>query len=149
GNKVFWVAAERLPHVLAVYSNAKLEPEITSPTSYIPTAISPEEGLVEVLRGRLEAMGPVTAESIAETAGLPRFAIENAFMTLEAEGFLMRGRFTPATEQIEWCVRRLLARIHRYTLNKLRKEIEPVSSADFMRFLLMWHRVVSDDRGNG
>src|SRR5499427_5815402 len=157
GEKIFWVAAERLPHLLAVYPDAKLEPEIKSPTQEIPTA-SPDEGLVEILRGRLEAIGPVTAGSLAETMVLPVYAIESALMSLESEGFVMRGRFTPGAPSIdlrvsaangyergsptgladgtslatargtdsgqtEWCVRRLLARIHRYTLNRLRKEI--------------------------
>jgi ATP-dependent Lhr-like helicase len=154
GERAFWVAAERLPHLLAVYPDAKLEPEITSPAKEIST-IPPEEGLVEILRGRLEALGPVTSESLAEIAGLPLFAIENALMGLELEGFVMRGRFTPGPGQtgqtgpIEWCVRRLLARIHRYTINKLRKEIEPVSAADFMRFLLDWQRVTPGHRGEG
>ncbi|MCI0391540.1 MAG: DEAD/DEAH box helicase [Acidobacteria bacterium] len=149
GKKDFWVAAERLPHILAVYPDARLEPQITPPATREISAPSPEEGLVEILRGRLEALGPVTAESIAETAGLPVFAIENALMSLESEGFVMRGRFTTGTEQTEWCVRRLLARIHRYTLNRLRKEIEPVSAADFMRFLLTWQRVTPGHRGEG
>src|SRR5499426_3621724 len=187
GEMVFWVAAERLPHLLAVYPDAKLEPEIKPPTKDISTA-SPigdlDEGLVEILRGRLEAIGPVTAESLAETTALPVYAIESALMSLESEGFVMRGRFTPGATSgdlrvsaangsergsrvelvdgpppatargtdsgpIEWCVRRLLARIHRYTLNRLRKEIEPVSPADFMRFLLTWQRVAPGDRGEG
>jgi ATP-dependent Lhr-like helicase len=156
GEKVFWVAAERLPHLLAVYPDAKLEPEIKSPTKEIPTA-SPDEGLVEILRGRLEAIGPATAASLAETMALPVYAVESALMSLESEGFVMRGRFTPGAPsglgtdsgQTEWCVRRLLARIHRYTLNRLRKEIEPVSPADFMRFLLTWMRVAPGDRGEG
>src|SRR5215510_13457623 len=183
GEKVFWVAAERLPHLLAVYPDAKLEPEIKAPTKEIPTA-SPDEGLAEILRGRLEAVGPVTAESLAETMALPVYAIESALMSLESEGFVMRGRFTPGgpssdlrvstasgsergsrrglidgtsvatargadSGQTEWCVRRLLARIHRYTLNRLRKEIEPVSPADFMRYLLTWQRVAPGDRGEG
>jgi len=152
GEKLFWVAAERLPHLLAIYPDAELEPEIKPPTKEISTA-SPDEGLVEVLRGRLEAIGPVTAESLAETMALPGYAIESALMSLESEGFVMRGRFTPGatpgTAPIEWCVRRLLARIHRYTLNRLRKEIEPVSPADFMRFLLTWQRVTPGVRGEG
>src|SRR5262249_21437925 len=98
-------------------------------------------------------MGPVTAESLAETMALPVYAIESALMSLESEGFVMRGRFTPCatpvTGPIEWCVRRLLARIHRYTLNRLRKEIEPVSPADFMRFLLSWQRVAPGEGGEG
>jgi len=183
GEKVFWVAAERLPHLFAVYPEAKLEPEIKPPAKEIST-VSPDEGLVEILRGRLEAIGPVTAESLAETMALPVYAIESALMSLESEGFVMRGRFTPGAPsgdfrvstasgsqrgsrigladgtslytargtdpgQTEWCVRRLLARIHRYTLNRLRKEIEPVSPADFMRFLLTWQRVAPGDRGEG
>ncbi|HEU0185362.1 MAG TPA: ATP-dependent DNA helicase, partial [Blastocatellia bacterium] len=152
GEKVFWVAAERLPHLLAVYPDAKLEPEIKAPANEI-TTVSPDEGLVEILRGRLEAIGPVTAESLAGTMALPVYTIESALMSLESEGFVMRGRFTPGaapgTGPIEWCVRRLLARIHRHTLNRLRKEIEPVSPADFMRFLLSWQRVSPGDRGEG
>ncbi len=145
--KRFWIAAERLPHLLAVYPEAVLEPRITAPGGL--TTVSPEEGLVEILRGRLEALGPVRAENIAETMGLPVFNIENALVTLESEGFVMRGRFTPGIEHTEWCVRRLLARIHRYTLSRLRKEIEPVSPADFMRFLLSWQRVTPETRGEG
>ncbi|MGH9767990.1 MAG: DEAD/DEAH box helicase, partial [Blastocatellia bacterium] len=79
GEKVFWVAAERLPHLFAAYPDAKLEPEIKPPTKEIST-VSPEEGLVEVLRGRLEAIGPVTAESLAETMALPVYAVESALM---------------------------------------------------------------------
>ncbi|HEU0184731.1 MAG TPA: DEAD/DEAH box helicase [Blastocatellia bacterium] len=155
GEKVFWVAAERLPHILAVYPDAKLEPEIDVQRRARKQAagVSPDEGLIEILRGRLEAVGPVTAASLAEIMALPVYAIESALMSLESEGFVMRGRFTPGltpgTGAIEWCVRRLLARIHRYTLNRLRKEIEPVSPADFMRFLLSWQRVSPGDRGEG
>ena len=49
----------------------------------------------------------------------------------------------------EWCSRRLLARIHSYTLNRLRKEIEPVSAADFMRFLFVWQKVASEHKVEG
>lgn len=148
-DRTFWVAAERLPHLLAVYPDAKLEPHITPPENIARSTVSPEEGLVELLRGRLEALGPVTAESLAETVGRPIFAVEAALLSLESEGFVMRGRFTPGITQTEWCVRRLLARIHRYTITKLRREIEPVSAADFMRFLLMWQRVAPGYRGEG
>ncbi len=149
GSKVFRVAAERLPDLFAVYHDAQLEPHITHPVASKTSTISSEEGLVEILRGRLEALGPVTTSSIAMTMGLPDFAVENALMSLESEGFVMRGRFTPGAEQTEWCVRRLLARIHRHTLNRLRKEIEPVSPADFMRYLLTWQRVTPGNRGDG
>ena len=61
----------------------------------------------------------------------------------------MRGRFTPGREEIEWCDRRLLARIHRYTIRRLRREIEPVAPADLMRFLLAWQHVEPDERLSG
>src|SRR5262249_19388182 len=137
GEKVFWVAAERLPHLFAVYPDAKLEPEIKPPTKEIST-VSPEEGLIELLRGRLEAMGPATAESLAKRGGFPVYAVGGGLMELEPEGFVMRGYFTrgapPETGPTKWCFRRLLARIPPSILNRRRKEIDPVSPADFMRF---------------
>ncbi|HEY6328768.1 MAG TPA: hypothetical protein VI756_05485, partial [Blastocatellia bacterium] len=110
---------------------------------------SAEESLVEVLRGRMEAIGPVTPVEVAESLGLPVAHIERALISLEAEGFVMRGRFTPGVSETEWCVRRLLSRIHGYTLNRLRKEIEPVSAADFIRFLLDWQGVSPDHQAEG
>ena len=83
------------------------------------------------------------------TAGLSVTEIEGALFRLEAEGFVLRGRFTPGTEETEWCARRLLARIHSYTLNWLRQEIEPVSSADLMRFLLAWQRIAAEHQVEG
>ena len=68
---------------------------------------------------------------------------------LEAQGRILRGRFTPGAAELEWCDRRLLARIHRYTLSRLRAEIEPVSAADFMRFLLHWQHVAGEDQVRG
>ena len=70
-------------------------------------------------------------------------------MKLESEGFVLRGQFTSDAADTEWCERRLLARIHRYTIRTLRAEIEPVSSADFMRFLLDWQGVTREPRGEG
>ena len=66
---------------------------------------------------------------------------DEALLALENEGVVLRGTFTPGSSEREWCDRRLLARIHRYTLNRLRAEIEPVSAADFMRFLFSWQHV--------
>lgn len=149
GHISFWVAAERLPHLLAVYPDAKLEPKITAPGNRMLETITPEEALVEIIRGRLDALGPQTAAQLAETAGLTLYSIDNALLTLESEGYILRGRFTPGQEETEWCVRRLLARIHRQTLGRLRKEIEPVAAADFMRFLFSWQRILEGDRGEG
>ncbi len=146
-----WIAVERLPHLLAVYPDARLEPEVGNAIEpgARPAHIDAHEALLELLRGRLEALGPVRAESIAASMGIPLPQIEAAIIGLESEGFVMRGRFTPGTTDTEWCVRRLLARIHRYTLNRLRKEIEPVSAADFVRFLISWQRLTPGNRGDG
>jgi ATP-dependent Lhr-like helicase len=70
-------------------------------------------------------------------------------LCLEGQGRVLRGRFTPGTAQLEWCDRRLLARIHRYTLNRLRAEIEPVSAAEFLRFLTHWQHVAGEDQLRG
>ncbi|MGH8703959.1 MAG: ATP-dependent DNA helicase, partial [Burkholderiales bacterium] len=93
---------------------------------------SPEE----LLASRLEVLGPVAA---------PEDAL---LLALEGQGRILRGRFS-SNDQLEWCDRRLLARIHRYTLNKLRAEIEPVSAAEFMRFLMHWQHVAGEDRVHG
>lgn len=104
--------------------------------------------LTELIRGRLEVMGPVTATALAELMQLPVGMIEESLYRLEQEGFVLRGNFS-TPDELEWCDRRLLARIHRYTLKKLRREIQPVSSAGFMRFLFAWHQVVPGSQGEG
>ena len=102
---------------------------------------------VEILASRLEVLGPVTERQLA-------FPDAAHLLTLEGQGRILRGRFTAnrnsgSDPDLEWCDRRLLARIHRYTLNRLRAEIEPVSAADFMRFLLHWQHVAGEDQVRG
>jgi ATP-dependent Lhr-like helicase len=120
-----------------------------------------DESLVEIVRGRLEGLGPVTASAIAASLNLPASSINIALAALEAEGFAMRGRFTKddaarssvaardAGDVEEWCERRLLARIHRYTVKRLRAEIEPVQAREFLRFLFEWQRVLPGSRMQG
>ncbi|MGH9818023.1 MAG: Lhr family helicase, partial [Candidatus Acidiferrales bacterium] len=85
---------------------------------------------------------------MAASLNLDNNAIAAVLARLETEGFALRGRFeSPAEEQ--WCERRLLARIHRYTVNRLRAEIEPVSSAVFLRFLLRWQHLTPEARVHG
>ena len=108
-----------------------------------------EQALVDIVRGRLEGLGPVTASSIAGSLSLPASSIDIALAALEAEGFAMRGHFALATGAEEWCERRLLARIHRYTVKRLRAEIEPVQAKDFIRFLCEWQRVLPEARMQG
>jgi ATP-dependent Lhr-like helicase len=147
--KKLWIAAERLPQILTVYPNAELRPPITAPESVSRAAWSFEEALVELIRGRLEGLGPVTVEQLVASSGLNKLEIETALLRLEAEGFVIRGKFTPGAGETEWSARRLLARIHSYTLNRLRQEIEPVASTDFIRFLLAWQKVAPDQQMEG
>ncbi|HZP94210.1 MAG TPA: DEAD/DEAH box helicase [Burkholderiales bacterium] len=145
----FWIAAERLPEFLAVHPGGRTEPGIAAPQEFAQKSWTREEALVEIVRGRLEGSGPTTAEALAESIRVPVTDVEIALAALESEGFAMRGRFTPEAAGTEWCERRLLARIHRYTLKRLRREIEPVSAADFMRFLFDWQRVTAEARMEG
>ena len=135
----FWVTVER---------RGLFEPQIPSS----------DTALVEIVRGRLEGLGPVTVSRVAQSLSLAAAPLNAAFAALEAEGFAMRGRFTCAAgtagsatsaSEEEWCERRLLARIHRYTVKRLRTEIEPVPARDFLRFLLDWQRVAPDARMQG
>ena len=144
-----WIAAERLTQLRAIYPAALLTPAIAPPASYADETWTFEDALVEILRGRLDGLGPVTVAALAASASLQANQIEAALIRLESEGFAMQGSFTPECQETEWCSRRLLARIHRYTLNRLRKEIEPVSAADFMRFLFVWQKVAPDHRVQG
>ncbi len=137
-----WVAAERLPEWRALAPEAGRTPELTVPERYL-RPYEAEDALRELLRGRLEALGPVTAAELASSIGQPQGSVNAALTALETEGFAMQGRFTAGTDAdgVEWCERRLLARINRYTLDRLRREIEPVTKADYVRFLMRWQHV--------
>ncbi|MDD5033475.1 MAG: DEAD/DEAH box helicase [Methylococcaceae bacterium] len=148
-----WIAAERWPQFRVLYPGLRPQPELNLPPEWERQAWEPEAALGEILRARLSALGPVETASIARQMALSDTQVEQALLKLEIEGFLLRGSFTqsPLGEgaAMEWCERRLLARIHRYTIDRLRQEIEPVSSADFMRFLFRWQRARPDVRGEG
>ncbi|MBN4061584.1 DEAD/DEAH box helicase [Bacteroidales bacterium AH-315-I05] len=147
--KPLWVAAERIPFFKKIHPKSHLSPEIQIPKRIFEDIPDEQNPLVEIVRGRLETLGPVQAIEIAESIKLPEDEIDKALLALENEGFVFRGNFTPDLDVTEWCERRLLARIHRYTIQKLRKEIEPVSSADFMRFLFDWQHAIPELRTQG
>jgi ATP-dependent Lhr-like helicase len=141
-----WVAVDRWADFRAAYPRACV---VDAPEPESGPAPEPEHAMVELLRGRLEVIGPTTSRALAESAGISLEAADGALAALEAEGFVLRGRFTPRSDGVEWCERRLLARIHRYTLGRLRSEIEPVAQVDYMRFLLSWQRAVPATRMRG
>jgi len=144
-----WFAAERLPQAMAVHPQAKREPAIAAPAEFAQESWTRETALVELLRSRLTGLGPTPASALAAAFGVAQTDIDIALLTLESEGYVMRGRFTPGAIEEEWCERHLLARIHRYTIGKLRREIEPVEPRDFMRFLFDWQRVAKSARVSG
>ncbi len=144
-----WLAAERLAQLRALFPNSLCEPAICVPEAYAGHDWSRETALVDLLRGRLEGEGPITAAALAAPLGLDADDVAYALTALEVEGFAMRGRFTPGTNAEEWCARRLLARIHQYTIKRLRAAIAPVAARDFLRFLFAWHHVTPDTRKEG
>jgi ATP-dependent helicase Lhr and Lhr-like helicase len=147
-NAEYWIPAERLPEAQAIWPGATIKPSI-APPQRVERKWMPEEALIELVRGRLEGQGPVVLKDLASTFGLKPDSIAAALAALEVEGFALSGRFTPGTVDREWCERRLLARIHRYTVNRLRAEIEPVSARDYLRFLFEWQRIAPDTRMEG
>lgn len=144
-----WITAERLPQFRALWPDASLQPAIAAPGSYALQDWTAESAAVEIMRGRLEGQGPVTQAMLAGSSGLAPDVVAMALMALEGEGFALRGRFTADAPDDEWCERRLLARIHHYTIKRLRAEIEPVAARDFLRFLFAWQRVQPGARMEG
>ena len=147
-----WIAAERIPEILAIHPTITFD--IDPPASRKNKEWSREEAIVEIIRGRISLLGPTTATELAASMNIAESDAEAALLKLEQEGLVLRGTFTPTphpplpTHQ-QWCDRRLLARIHRYTLNRLRAEIEPVTPTDFTRFLFAWQHVTASTRLTG
>jgi len=149
GEKTFWAAAERLPMLQEIYPSARVEPELIVPDSVRRKTWERENAVREVVRGRMEVCGPITVGELSDVLVLPRSDIDAALLALEAEGFVLRGKFRPHATDQEWCDRRLLARIHRLTIDRLRAEIQPVSQQGFYRFLFAWQRADQEHRVEG
>src|SRR6185437_10289569 len=145
----FYVAAERLPMIQAVYPNAKTDPTLTPPEVDAKKTWERPDAVRELVRGRMEVSGPITTVALNSFFHLPASEIDQALLALEAEGFVLRGKFRPGAAETEWCDRRLLARIHRLTINRLRAEIQPVTVAEFQRFLLAWQHVSPEHKREG
>ena len=143
-----WAVTERLPAIEALYPEAAVEPTLAWPGP----APSPDEetAAADLLRGHLECRGPAGVAELAGSVGLGEGLIIRALGALEAEGFALRGHFTSGDrEDAEWCSRRLLTRIHVYTREHRRREIEPVTARDFMRFLLRWQHIADGTQREG
>ena len=142
-----WAPAEWAPRVGAVYSSLKWDtprPETASPADE-----DADEALLALVRGRVECSGPFTADEMAAALNLRRSTLDIALARMEVEGLVLRGRFRPGLDVEEFCDRRILARIHRSTVGRLRKQIEPVPPAAFLRFLLRWHHAAPGSQLHG
>jgi len=142
GGETLWIATERLAWFRQLWPTLEPAPSVAAIPD--PKIADADTAAREILRGRLEALGPITAESLATPLGLAGTLVEAALAGLQNEGFVMQGRYTGGA-LVEWCERGLLARIHRYTLKRLRAEIEPVTPAAYYRFLLHWQHVAGDE----
>jgi ATP-dependent helicase Lhr and Lhr-like helicase len=149
GDKSFWTSAERLPMLQIIYPDAGVDTQVTPPESARRQDWERSAAIRELLRGRMEVSGPMSVGQLENILGVPRSEIDTALLGLESEGFVLRGKFHPNTTEQEWCDRRLLARIHRLTIDRLRAEIQPVSVQDFYRFLFEWQRADPEHRVEG
>ena len=139
----YWVAAERAPGFRTLFPDAEMPamPEIQSNPS------SRDDVLLSMLSGWMSHVGPIAASRLGSTLGLPASDVEKALLRMEASGTVLRGKFTDegaraeGPAETEWCERRLLARIHRLTVGTLRKQIQPVTAAQFMCWLMHWQHV--------
>ena len=143
-----WVAAERLLLVCTAFPEVTLNPSIAAVHSPAEK-MEAEEAIAKIVCGWLEHTGPTTVAALAELLPLRSEQLEAALGRLEASGQVLRGHFRPGVGELEWCDRHLLARIHRMTLGRLRREVEPVSAADFLRFLLRWQHVAPGTKLHG
>lgn len=143
--RVIWSAVERLPLWRSLFPEAAMVPSIRVPAG-LDQRWDEQAARLDLLRGRLELCGPVTVASLHRVLPFAMDDLEATLIALEGEGMVLRGAFDPRLEGGQWCNRRLLARIHQRTLQRLRAEIQPVGVADFMRFLFDWQHLTREHR---
>ena len=147
-----WVAAERLDLVRRAYDGLSARPK---PRASLPMFAkrtfegSREDAILALVRGWVDSIGPFTPAELASTLALPADDVLYALGCLENEGVVLRGSFRSGVDEEEFCDRRILARIHRSTIESLRSHVEPVSPAAFIRFLMDWQHVAPQARLHG
>ncbi|HZN34327.1 MAG TPA: DEAD/DEAH box helicase, partial [Pirellulaceae bacterium] len=169
GGARFWIAAERWPLVRAVYKDASVQPPLELPASLTSQEWSASDGWVEIVRGQIQCRGPHTAEELADLLRLEPSQVFAALESLEGSGIAMRGQFRNqetgdrgqetvgaggnalrgVPSAVEWCERRLLARIHRQTLDGLRRRIEPVAPEVYWQYLVEHHHLTENRQLQG
>ncbi len=165
-----WVATERLPAALAAFPESQHHPPVNVPAG-VRQEWESTEARTAIIRGLLDTCGPLTVAEIADQAGMTDSQTEAALMALEGEGIAMQGYFrvkdpnwdqspdsdstneqepmTAAAPPKEWCHRRLLARIHRLTLQGLRAQVQPVDTSLFIQFLTQLHGMAGEEKRSG
>ncbi|HMC93810.1 MAG TPA: DEAD/DEAH box helicase, partial [Polyangia bacterium] len=155
GGAAFWVAAERRALAEAVWPGRRFVPDVVEPAARRARPWSDRDGaLAEVVRGHLPLHGPTTARQLAAVLDLSLSDVQGALARVELEGNVLRGQFdqrqaAPPIGEMQWCDRRLLARINRRMLDGLRRAIEPATAADYLRFLLKWQHVAPGEKLEG
>ncbi|HEX3663776.1 MAG TPA: hypothetical protein VHU23_00880, partial [Rhizomicrobium sp.] len=165
----YWVAAERVKALSSLLPDATFD---TTPHELGQASPTTDDTLLATVTGWMSHIGPTTASELGNLLGIPASEIEKALLRMEASGAILRGKFTYSTQdsktielrstgqpaaavptnsysETEWCDRRLLARIHRLTVATLRKQIEPVTPAVFMRWLLRWQHIAPGSQLQG
>ncbi|NBD07450.1 DEAD/DEAH box helicase [Corallococcus silvisoli] len=154
----FLVSAERGNAVRVLFPDVETQPVL--PVLAHDRPVEREAAVLQVVRGRMEMVGPTTVTELARLTLLDPDDINVALHALESQGSVLRGQFRAQDDVpvprdadggpvLEWCDRRLLQRIHRLTVGRLRREIEPLSPQDFMRFLFRWHHLEDVDALRG
>jgi len=139
GCRRYWVAAEKRQSFVLLFPSAEFDQNLLDIGGRV---ISYHDALLSLVMGWVSHLGPTSASQLGQSLGLPASEIEKALLRMEASGSVLRGTFTdPKVDETEWCDRRLLARIHRLTVATLRKQIEPVTASQFLRWLLRWQHI--------
>ncbi len=151
GDRNYWIASERAKEFALIYPDAKFD---VAPPELPSNAVSRDEALLSMVRGWVMHLGPTNASALTYMLGLSASDVTGALLRMEASGTVLRGNFTGQAagdepHTAEWCDRRLLARIHHLTIATLRKQVEPVTAAQYMRWLLRWQHVAPNSQVGG
>jgi ATP-dependent Lhr-like helicase len=142
-----WVPTERIGLARVLFPTVTIDPPLAplagEPAWDVTTATQ------ALVAAHLGTAGPVSAREVAVATGLPLPAVDEALAHLEAQGTLLRGRFRRELDELQWCERGLLQRIHRRTIGSLREQIRPVPPSELVRFLLRWQHVAPGTRLHG
>ncbi|MFQ5960674.1 MAG: DNA glycosylase AlkZ-like family protein [Candidatus Methylomirabilales bacterium] len=144
-----WIATESIPVCQAAYPDVRLCEAISLPAALAAEAWEPEDARRELVRRHLRHVGPTTAATVSQRTHLALAEVEPALTSLEGEGMVFRGNFVSSLPTPQWCERTILERIHRLTLSRLRKEIEPVPKEKWVAFLLTWQHLAPHTQLHG